>query len=111
MRIAPCVAFALLALALPACGKKEEPAPAAAPKRPERPRDRISWAKMPPTAGYPLKTCVVTGKDLAAAGASRFVIAYKGYELQFCSEDCLDTFATDPEGYVRKMNPKAMFDK
>jgi YHS domain-containing protein len=83
-----------------------------APPAPTRPRDRLSYATIPPSppSKYPLTTCVISGKELATLGKKPFAIAYKGYEMQFCSEDCLDQFATDPEGYVRKMNPKAMFE-
>ncbi len=107
MRIAPWLALASVAAALAACGRTERPAP---PPQPPPTEPEISYQEMRPTAGYPLKTCVVTGKDLAAAGRSRFVIAYKGYEMQFCSKACLKEFAKDPKKYVRMMNPRAMFD-
>jgi len=100
-----------MAAALAACG--EEPKKAEAPPpAPQRPRDRLSYQEMTPSppSKYPLKTCVITGKELATLGHKPYAISYKGYEMQFCSEDCLDGFAADPEGNVRKMNPKAMFD-
>jgi YHS domain-containing protein len=105
MRIAISVPLALC-VALAACAK-EEPKPAPPPKQ-EGPPIRISFAEMPPTANYPLKTCVVTGEPLRSKGAP-YVIAYKGYEVQFCCKECIYTFQTDPEGYVRKVNPKAIF--
>lgn len=105
MRTPRRLALGLAVLALAACSKPPEPEPAAPPPAPKL---NLSYAEMPPTSGYPLKTCVVTGNALTA---NRYVIAYKGYEVQFCSKDCLKEFATDPEGYVRKVNPKAIFDR
>jgi len=112
MKIAPWLAFGIVAGALGACGAEPPPA-AKAPLVPERPRDRLSYATIPPSAPskYPLTTCVISGKELATLGHKPYAIAYKGYEMQFCSENCLDQFASDPEGYVRKMNPKAMFER
>lgn len=104
MRTLQCVAFGLVTAALCACSPAPEPAKPLPPPVPKGPN--ISYAEMPPTSGYPLKTCVVTGKELTA---SRYVIAYRGYEVQFCSKDCINEFATDPETYVLKVNPKAIF--
>ena len=50
-------------------------------------------------------------KDLATLGHPPYAIAYKGYEVQFCSKQCLFEFAKDPEKYVRMVNPKAILDK
>jgi YHS domain-containing protein len=104
MRTLPCLAFALVFAALAACSPAPEPAKPAPPPPPSGPN--ISYAEMPPTRDYPLKTCVVTGNPLTAA--SRYVIAYRGYEVQFCSKGCIKEFATDPETYVLKVNPKAI---
>jgi len=114
MKSAPALALLVLSCALAACGAEPPPVAKPAPP-PARPRDRLSYAElksdqMTPLSKYPIKTCVITGKDLATLGHRPYAISYKGYEMQFCSEDCVDTFASDPEGYVRKMNPKAMFD-
>ncbi len=114
MRTALGALVAVAALSLAACSA-DEPPPKPAPP-PQRPRDRLSYVEltkdqMSPPSKYPLKTCVISGKDLSTLGHKPVAIAYKGYEMQFCSEDCIDTFASDPEGYVRKMNPRAMFDK
>ena len=107
MRIAFPVALLVAGLAVSACSKEPE-APAAAPPAQADNWPKISYSEMEPTPKYPLKTCVVDGKELPATG--RYVIAYKGYEVQFCNKECIRQFATDPEGYVRKVNPKAMFD-
>lgn len=104
MRTLPCLALGLASLALAACSPPPEPVNPAPPPAPTGPN--ISYAEMPPTSSYPLKTCVVTGKELTA---DRYVIAYRGYEVQFCSKGCVNEFATDPETYVLKVNPKAIF--
>ena len=66
---------------------------------------------IPPLPGYPLTTCVVTGEELGKDGKKPYVISYKGYQVRFCCPKCIDEFAKDPEMYVRKVNPKAIFDK
>jgi YHS domain-containing protein len=104
MRIALHVLVGLLWLALAACGGEEEaPKPdAAAPA--EAPLNLSYQEITTPSASYPSKTCVVTGKEL---GPGRYAIAYKGYEMQFCSKDCLREFAKNPDTYVYKVHPRA----
>ena len=110
MRIAPCIALGILALGLAACSE-EKPPVAPPPVSTEPPWPNISYAEIPPLPDYPLKTCVVTGKDLFAAGKSRYSISYKGYPVQFCSKECIREFAKDPDKYVYMVNPKAMIPK
>ena len=107
MWFASCVVLGLASVALAACGKAPEPpAKLAPPSEPE-----YGYQEMPATRGYPLKTCVVDGADLTTLGHKPYVFAYKAYEVQVCSKHDLAEFSKDPEGYVRKINPKAMFDK
>lgn len=107
MRIAPFVVLGLMSVVvtLCACGNDPPPPPPAPVIDPE---PDISYQRMPATKGYPLKTCVVTGKDLTTLGKPAFVIAYKGYEVQLCEKKCLWEFAKDPEKYVKMINPKAI---
>ena len=108
MRIAPSVAVALACLAAAACGKSEEPAA----KPPTSKLATLSYTVMEKgTSGYPGKSCPVHDKELASLGKPPYVIAYGNYEVQFCSKDCLEEFADDPETYVLKVHPKAMFHK
>jgi len=112
MRIASCVAVGVLAASLAACG--EEPAPAAKPAPNKYKGPEISYQVLKPEemslpSKYPLKTCAVTGKELPPQREKRYAISWKGYEMQFCSEKCVDEFARDPEKYVLMMNPRAIF--
>jgi YHS domain-containing protein len=108
MRIAPYVAVALVSVVAVACGKSED----AAVKPPPDPLSKLSYTEMKQgTSGYPGKTCPVHDKELATLGHAPYVIAYGNYEVQFCSKDCLKEFADDPETYVLKIHPKAMFNK
>ena len=79
--------------------------PEAAPWHPT-----ISYAEIPPSgpSKYPLTTCVISGKPLREGGKTPYAIAYKGYEMQFCSKECVNEFAKDPTRYVKMMNPKAI---
>lgn len=108
MRIAPFVVLGLASavVTLSACSKEPPPPPPVTAAVDDEPD--LSYQTMPPTKGYPLKTCVVTGKDLTTLGKPPFVIAYKGYEVQFCCKQCLKEFAKDPEKYVKMVNPKAI---
>src|SRR5262245_64436880 len=108
MRIASLVAVALVCLVAVACGKSEE---SAAKPKPD-PLTTLSYTEMPKgTSGYPGKKCPVHDKELASLGHPPYVIAYGNYEVQFCSKDCLKEFADDPETYVLKVHPRAMFNK
>jgi hypothetical protein len=106
MRIAPFVVLALASATLAGC-KKEEPPPAPKPEVPKGPN--ISYAELPGlTTNYPLQACVVCGKPL---GGRPYVISYEGYAVAFDDKACVNGFASDPQGYVRKINPKAIFDR
>jgi YHS domain-containing protein len=112
MRIAACVAFAVVGAALAACG--EEPPPAAKPapamsKGPQISYQVLKPAEMTLPSKYPIKTCAACGKELPPTREARYGISYKGYELQLCSEKCSAEFERDPEGCVLKMNPRAIF--
>src|SRR5262245_9987846 len=108
MRFAPSVAVALACLAAAACGKSEDSQPKPRPS----PLSTLSYAEIPPSKNYPRKTCVVhEDKDLSTLGHPPYAIAYQNYEVQFCSKDCLNAFAEDPETYVLKVNPRAIFNK
>jgi YHS domain-containing protein len=104
MRIVPLLAVALVSVVAAACGKSGE---SAEKPRPD-PLVNLSYTEIPATKGYPGKVCPVHDKAL---GPSPYVIAYGNYEVQFCSKDCLKEFADDPETYVLKIHPKAMFHK
>ena len=112
MRIASCVAVGVLAASLAACGAEPAPADKPAPYKPKPPE--ISYQVLKPDqmsmpSKYPLKTCAVSGKELPAGKQGRYAISWKGYEMHFCNEKCVDEFARDPEKYVLMMNPRAMF--
>jgi YHS domain-containing protein len=112
MKLASCVALGLVAAALAACGAESSPPAKPAPAKPTGPQ--ISYQVLKPEemslpSKYPLKTCAVSGKELATLGHKPYAISWKGYEMQFCSEKCVDEFARDPEKYVLMMNPRAMF--
>lgn len=107
MRIAPSVAVALVFVAA-ACGKSEE----TAVKPPPDPVATLPYAELKNgTSEYKRKTCVIhEDKDLSTLGHPPFVISYRGYEVQFCSKDCLKEFAEDPETIIlTKVNPRAIF--
>jgi YHS domain-containing protein len=111
MRIAPCVAFVVVAAALAACGEEPPPAKPTPPKSSATvPSYQVlKPAEMSMPSKYPLKTCAACGKDLPPTREARYGISYKGYELQLCSEKCSAEFERDPEGTVLKMNPRAIF--
>jgi YHS domain-containing protein len=109
MRIAPYVAVALVSVVAVACGKSEDSAPK--PPPPSSKLSKLNYTEIPATKGYPGKTCPVHDKELATLGHPPYVIAYGNYEVQFCSKDCLNEFADDPETYVLKIHPKAIFNK
>lgn len=73
------------------------------------PADQGSQTAPPPsgtdtaeaTGDYPLKTCVVSGKELGSMGDP---IDYKhnGQLVRFCCEGCINPFKEDPEKYLAK---------
>ena len=58
--------------------------------------------KVTPSADYPLTTCVVSGEPLDAMGEA-LAYEYKGQEVQFCCEGCLDDFKASPDEYLAKV--------
>lgn len=58
--------------------------------------------KIAPSAGYPLKTCVVSGDRLDAMGEPS-AYSYGGTEVQFCCPDCVDEFKKDPDKYLERI--------
>jgi YHS domain-containing protein len=61
--------------------------------------------KTTPSADYPLKTCVVSGKELGAMGKP-VAYTYDGVEVQFCCSSCVDDFEADPAKYLAKLPAK-----
>jgi len=51
---------------------------------------------------YPLKTCVVSGKELGSSGAP-VTVTYKGHEIKLCSKACEQEFEKEPEKYAKKL--------
>ena len=101
MKIDVRAALLVASLCLAACG--QEPPAKPAPVVEDEPN--LSYQPMSPTKTYPLTTCTVHGTELASLGHPPFAIAYKAYEMQFCSKKCLWEFAKDPEMYTRKAYP------
>jgi hypothetical protein len=109
MKFATVFVLGVASLALPAC-TKEEPPPKPAP--PAEDVINLEYQEMPATKDYKLTTCVVCDRDFATLGHPPLVIAYKAYEVHVCDKKCLKEFAKDPQGIIlRKINPKAMFDR
>ncbi len=52
-----------------------------------------------PSAGYPLRTCVVSGEALDSHG-ERTAFRYDDEEVQFCRAGCVDAFLKQPEKYL-----------
>jgi hypothetical protein len=112
MRFATCAVLVLAALPLAACSKEPPPAPNVLPP----PEDTINleYQELPyaPRDSYKLTTCIACDKEFATLGHPPMCIAYKNYEARVCDKKCLKLFAADPQGLIlRKVNPKAMFDK
>lgn len=51
---------------------------------------------------YPLKICVVSGEELGSMGKP-VKLTQDGQEVQFCCENCVDTFKAEPEKYVAQL--------
>jgi hypothetical protein len=112
MRFATVVLLTAASLVLAGC-KKEEPPPAQPLPNPEE-TINLEYQELPyaPRDSYKLTTCVYCDKDFATLGHSPMCIAYKAYEVRVCDKKCLRGFASDPQGLIlRKVNPKAMFDR
>lgn len=54
---------------------------------------------------YPLDTCVVMESKLGSMG-DPVVRVYKGQEVKFCCEPCVEEFEAEPEFYLKKMGLK-----
>ncbi len=52
---------------------------------------------------YPMTTCIVSGEPLDAMG-DPVVVGYRGQEIKFCCEKCVDKFNADPEAYLAKLS-------
>jgi hypothetical protein len=111
MKLARCFVVGFASLALAACA--EEPQPVVKPVVPQEPPINLSYQEIPPVSkDYKVTACVVCGKEFATLGHPPMAIAYKGYEARVCDKNCLRGFASDPQGIIlRKINPRAMFDK
>ena len=110
MRIAACVVLGAASLALAACSKPAEPP--AKPLPPPEDVINMEYQEMPATRDYKLTACCVCDKEFATLGHPPMVIAYKAYEVHVCDKKCLKGFSADPQGIIlRKINPKAMFNK
>ncbi len=72
----------------PAAKPGDAPAPAA-----------LKLEKTTPSANYPLKTCVVSGEELASMG-DRVAYKWGDTEVQFCCPDCVKEFEKDPAKFV-----------
>ena len=55
---------------------------------------------------YPLQTCIVTDARLGSMGDPA-VVVYKGQEVKFCCDHCIEPFKKDPDKYLGKMNEAA----
>ncbi|MBI4586507.1 MAG: hypothetical protein HY717_21055 [Planctomycetes bacterium] len=73
-------------------------------KAPEPPKDQKAAGE------YPLKTCVVSGKELGAMGEP-YIHKYKDKdqerEVRFCCKDCLKDFEADPAKFLAKLDEAA----
>ncbi len=54
------------------------------------------------TDNYPLKVCVVSGKELGSMGES-YLHEHNGTTVKFCCEPCLEKFNEDPGKYLAKL--------
>jgi YHS domain-containing protein len=52
---------------------------------------------------YPLDRCLVTDTKLGSMG-DPFVMVYRGQELKFCCEPCVDEFERDPEKFLKLLS-------
>jgi hypothetical protein len=107
MRFAP-LAVVLLLSACSAEAPAEKPVPPAAPGAggtgaptggalSGAPAPAAAGA--PPSANYPLDTCVVSGEKLGAMG-DPVVIQHEGKEVRFCCSQCVGEFNKDPAKHL-----------
>jgi YHS domain-containing protein len=59
--------------------------------------------KKPEVKPYPLKTCVVSDKDLSD---SPEVLTHEGQEIKLCCKKCKGAFDKDPAKYIKKLEKK-----
>jgi hypothetical protein len=71
------------------------------------PADAVGFRVGPPSADYPLTTCVVSGAELRPwVGATPrrmdgpMAVVYQGTEVQLCCSACIADFRRDPDRYV-----------
>lgn len=57
---------------------------------------------MDPSADYPLKECVVSGKGLGSMGGT-VAIMYDGTEVQFCCKGCVKEFLANAPRFLEKV--------
>ena len=55
-----------------------------------------------PAGGYPLDTCVVSGKKLGENG-NPCIFIHEGVEVRLCCPDCKDEFLADPAKFLAKI--------
>jgi hypothetical protein len=55
------------------------------------------------TAAYPLKTCIVSGEDLAGMGETGDKL-YGTRLVRFCCSSCTESFEKDPTPYLKKLD-------
>lgn len=60
-------------------------------------------SKEPTTRPYPLKTCVVSDRQLGEMGPPH-VIQHQGKEVRLCCNSCEGKFNKDPEKYLKKLD-------
>ena len=68
---------------------------------PSRP-SREDTAYEPPVEPYPLKTCVVSGKDLGSVDKS-IKLLQNGATVRLCSKTCISEFQKSPSEYLAKL--------
>jgi len=93
------IAAIALSFSLPMAMSADAPAQKQEPKK-EAPVEPKAALKP-----YPLTTCMVSGEKVDVNGKP-VVIEYKGRELKFCCNDCVDDFKKDPEKYLKKLEGK-----
>lgn len=85
--------------AKPADAPAAKPADAPAAKPADAPA-ALKLEKTTPSATYPLKTCVVSGEELAD---TRVAYKWGDTEVQFCCPDCVKDFEKEPDKYLEKI--------
>jgi hypothetical protein len=87
-------AMALALLCAPATLQAQDTKPTTQPSS----RPSATVAK---TDGYPLNTCIVSGKAL---GDKQKVVEAKGHSIKVCSGTCAKKVAADPDPYIKKLD-------